>query len=506
MTLLQTHALTRRFPGVLALAEVDFAADAGEVHAVCGANGAGKSTLMNILSATIRPSSGSVSLDGEPVKFGSPADARAAGIATVYQEFSSIPELTVADNIYLGREFRNRFGLVDHDMAMRKADELLSGYDINLSARALVGSLSVADRQLVELARALAQDARVLILDEPTAVLSSSERAKLFAVIRSLAARGLAILYISHRLEEIFEIAYRVSVMRDGALVAVRDRTSLTEAELIRLMTGRDLGAVMPPAAPQTSDIVLSLTGAATGGTDIHVSEGEIFGLAGLVGAGRTSIAQRIAGLRPRGDLQVRLRGAPLAERADRVLSAGVVYMTEDRKHNGIFAPLSLTANATAASLSRFSRKGLLRLRQERSEAGGTLRGLRLVAASLNVPIGQLSGGNQQKVLFARALLSRPRVLICDEPTRGIDVGAKEEVHAVLRKLAADGVAIILISSEFSELLALSHRLAAVREGQIIDVMDNARMDEHALLAAVTSSRADHAAPDRPAATSASRG
>jgi ABC-type sugar transport system ATPase subunit len=297
----------------------------------------------------------------------------------------------------------------------------------------------------------------------------------------------LLILYISHRLEEIFEIADRVSVMRDGALVATRDKAALTTAELVRLMTGRDVSTTATPS-PINHDrrAVLSLKGICENEPSVDLREGEILGLAGLVGAGRTSIVHRIAGLRHRNGFSVDLDGQSLPDDPARVLEAGVVYMTEDRKRDGIFGPLAITVNATAASLGRFSDKGLLRLRAERSEAGALLRELRLVAASIDTPIGQLSGGNQQKVLFARALLAKPKVLICDEPTRGVDVGAKEEIYTVLRRLAANGVAIILISSEFNEVLALSHRIAVVRHGRFTTVVENAGLDEHRLLVAAT--------------------
>lgn len=485
--LLQTRALTRRFPGVVALANVDFAADGGEVHAVCGANGAGKSTLMNVLSGTILPSSGSVSVAGVEVSFASPADARAAGVSIVYQEFSSIPELTVADNIYLGREFRGTLGTVDRRAAARAAGVLLERHGIALDANAMVGSLGVADRQLVELARALSTDARILILDEPTAVLSIAEQEKLFDVIRSLREKGLLVLYISHRLEEIFEIADRVSVMRDGALVATRAKADLTETDLVQLMTGREVSAPHPPAPiPAGSRTALTLSGLAIDGSDVELRQGEILGLAGLVGAGRTSIAHRIVGLRPRSGFTAALDGAPLPDDPARVLETGLVYMTEDRKRDGIFGPLAITSNATAAALKRFSSAGFLRLRRERAAAGEMLRGLRLVAASLDTPIAWLSGGNQQKVLFARALMTAPRVLICDEPTRGVDVGAKEEIYGVLRRLAGEGVAIIVISSELNEVLALSHRIAVVRDGRITETMDNVGLDEHSLTVAAT--------------------
>lgn len=493
--LLQTHELTRRFPGVLALDHVDFAADSQEIHAVCGANGAGKSTLMNILSGTIRPTSGTISIAGEDVSFASPADARNAGVAIVYQEFSSIAELTVADNIYLGHEFRGRFGTIDRKAASRAAADLLHRYAISLSPDTLVGSLGVADRQLVELARALSTDARILILDEPTAVLSGTEQAKLFSVIRTLREKGLLVVYISHRLEEIFEIADKVSVMRDGGLVATRDKSALTTAELVRLMTGREVPANIAPASLQSDrEVVLVLEGLSDDGTPLELREGEILGLAGLVGAGRTSIAHRIAGLRRRDGFSATLSGMLLPDDPAGTLAAGIVYMTEDRKRDGIFGPLSVTANASAASLDRFSWGGLLRLRQERAEAGDVLCGLRLVAASLETPIEALSGGNQQKVLFARALLARPKVLICDEPTRGVDVGAKEEIYAVLRRLAGEGVAIILISSELNEVLALSHRIAVVKHARVSAIMDNFGLDEHALLVAATGAGARRAA------------
>ena len=491
MALLQTRALTRRFPGVLALDGVDFSAEAGEVHAVCGANGAGKSTLMNILSGTIPATSGDVLLDGVPVEFSSPADARSAGISIVYQEFSSIAELTVADNIFLGHEFRKSFGIVDRARASQEAKALLARYDIDLDPDAVVGRLGVADSQLVELARALASDARVLILDEPTAVLSISEQAKLFNVIRTLKARGLLVLYISHRLEEIFEIADTVSVMRDGRHVATRDKADLDQKQLVELMTGHEvLAPLSPPEPKEGGKVVLSMRGLTGDGSDIDLREGEILGLAGLVGAGRTSIARRLAGLLPRTGFTAEMDGAPLPDDAAAVLKAGLVYLTEDRKTDGIFGPLPIPTNATAAALDRYSSAGILSLRRERKDAAAILKRLRLVAGSLDVSIASLSGGNQQKVLFSRALLAKPKVLICDEPTRGVDVAAREDIYQLLRDLAGDGVAIIVISSELGEILALSHRIAIVRHGEVQAMMDNDGLSEHALVASATGTEA----------------
>jgi ABC-type sugar transport system ATPase subunit len=487
MTLLQTRAVTRKFPGVVALREVDFSAGAGEVHAVCGANGAGKSTLMNVLSGTIQPSTGQILVDDAPVHFSSPADAREAGIAIVYQELSSIPELTVADNIFLGREFRSRFGLIDRRRASQEAAKLLTRYSIRLEPDALVAGLGVADRQLVELARALSTDARILILDEPTAVLSRNEQEKLFAVIETLRQRGLLVLYISHRLEEVFAIADRVSVMRDGKLVATRAISDIDQAELVLLMTGHTIVARNPPPGPEAgTPVVLTLRGLAQDGSDINLRKGEIFGLAGLVGAGRTSIARRLAGLLPREGFSALIEGKPLPQSVSTVLSSGIVYLTEDRRNDGVFAPLPIPANATAAALDHFASAGILALGRERREASSILQKLRLVARSLDVPIATLSGGNQQKVLFARALLAKPKVLICDEPTRGVDVAAREDIYDLLRDLAAQGVAIILISSELNEVLELSHRIAIVRHGAVHEVMTNRGLSEHALVVAAT--------------------
>jgi ABC-type sugar transport system ATPase subunit len=485
MPLLETRGLTRRFPGVLALDHVDFAATSGEVHAVCGANGAGKSTLMNILAGALPPTSGTVLIDGAPAVFATPAEARAAGISIVYQEFSSIPELSVADNIFLGREFSRGPRLVDRARARTEVEALLRRYDIRLDPDALVATLSVADRQLVELARALSTDARILILDEPTAVLSLAEQEKLFTVIRALRARGILVLYISHRLEEIFAIADRVTVLRDGRLVATRGTADLTQRDLVRLMTGREVQAITRSGAGvAAAPIVAEIAGNETGGFAIH--RGEILGFAGLMGAGRTWIARRIATVLPRGDLSVRLGGAPVPDDPRAALDAGIVYLTEDRKRDGLFMPLAITRNATAASLPAFSRFGLIAGRREKKAASELLQRLRLVATSLDAPVSGLSGGNQQKVIFARALLAKPKLLLCDEPTRGVDVGAKEEIYALLRALAADGVAVVVISSEFPELIGLCDRLAVVRDYRIQGIVANRDLDEHRLTEIVT--------------------
>jgi ABC-type sugar transport system ATPase subunit len=482
--LLQTQGLTRRFPGVLALDHVDFAADQGEVHAICGANGAGKSTFMNILAGALPASSGTIVIDGVAAALASPAEARAAGVSIVYQEFSSVPELSVADNIFLGREFTRGPKLVDRARARDAARAVLERHGIRLDPDAPVSSLSVADRQLVELARALSTEARILVLDEPTAVLSLAEQDKLFSVVRALRDRGLLVLYISHRLEEIFALADRVTVMRDGRIVGTRATADLTQRELARLMTGRDVQQQNRPDSASRGDAQLRLSG--IGDTELTLHRGEIFGLAGLIGSGRTWIARRIAGLEEPAGLTMRLDGSLLDARRGAGLEHGIVYLTEDRKRDGIFAALPVVPNATAASLRDFSPGGLLAWRRERQAADQILRRLRLAAASLQAPAGSLSGGNQQKILFARAILARPRVLVCDEPTRGVDVGAKQEIYALLRQLSAEGVTIIVVSSEFPELLGLCDRLGVVRDGRVHAIRDNVDLDEHQLMELVT--------------------
>ncbi|MEO8669372.1 MAG: sugar ABC transporter ATP-binding protein, partial [Bauldia sp.] len=436
-------------------------------------------------AGALPPTSGAVLIDGAPAVFATPAAARAAGVSIVYQEFSSIPELSVADNIFLGREFWRGPKLIDRARARREAGDLLRRYDIRLDPDVLVASLSVADRQLVELARALSTEARILILDEPTAVLSLAEQEKLFAVIRALRGRGILVLYISHRLEEIFAIADRVTVLRDGKLVATWETADLTQRDLVRLMTGREVQAIAQTSTDLTAaPVVLDVTGNKTGA--LAVRRGEILGLAGLMGAGRTWIARRIAGVLAHGDLTVRMSGEAVPDDPRAALDRGIVYLTEDRKRDGLFMPLAITINATAASLPSFSPFGLMARRREKKAASELFRRLRLVATSFEAPVSGLSGGNQQKVIFARALLAKPRLLICDEPTRGVDVGAKEEIYALLRALAADGVAVIVISSEFPELIGLCDRLAIVRDGRLHGVVANRNLDEHRLTEIVT--------------------
>ena len=489
MALLETRGLGKTFPGVVALDGVNLAAEAAEVHALVGANGAGKSTLMHILTGVFPATRGSVHLAGQQVRFASPHDAVARGISAVYQEPGAIPQLTVARNVYLGREPRGRCGLIDRRRLRADTRTLVERHRLDLDPDALVEDLSLAQRQMVDIARALSFATRVMILDEPTAALSPPEQEKLFAIIAGLKASGLLTLYVSHRLEELFAIADRISVLRDGRLIATIRAAEATPAALVRLMIGRDAAstaAARPAATSGPPRLRLTRrTGDAEWG--LAIRPGEILGLAGLVGSGRSRIARSLIGLDRTGDISVELDGRPVRLRSPRqALAAGIVYLTEDRKGSGIFPPLSITTNATAAALPRFSPWGVMISRSERRAAASVLDRLRLVARSHAVAISELSGGNQQKVLFARALLCRPRVLICDEPTRGIDIATREQIYAIIAELAADGLAVILISSEFAELLAVCHRLAVVRDGRIAAEFPAAAVDEHGLLLAAT--------------------
>ena len=484
--LLQVRGLTKRFPGVVALEDVDLDGSAGEVHALVGANGAGKSTLMNVLSGVFPPSAGDIRLDGETVSFASPRQAAGRGISTVYQEFSSIPELTVALNVFLGREPAGRMGLLDRRALVRDCREVLERHHLDLDPNAAVETLSVAQQQLVEIARALAVDARVLILDEPTAVLSLREQENLFSIIRGLKADGLLVLYVSHRMEEIFSICDRATVLRDGRLVGTVDIAQTSQADIVRMMIGQDLAASRFEA-PDLGEPILSVALDEGPHSRVTVHRGEIVGLAGLVGAGRTEFARRLIGLGADGRVEMDVDGKRVTVRSPaEALRHGIVYLTEDRKRDGLFSNLSILWNASAGALGRFATRGLLRFSEERQDGGSILERLRLVASSIDVPVSELSGGNQQKVVFGRALLCRPRVLICDEPTRGVDVGAKEEIYRLLVELAGEGVAIVFISSEMKELLRVTHRLLVMRDGAIVRAFETSATSEEEVLLAAT--------------------
>jgi ABC-type sugar transport system ATPase subunit len=471
MTFLEVRGLTKRFQSVLALHAVDFAGETGEVHALVGANGAGKSTFMNILAGAIPPSSGEIFLNGQPVTIRSPREAWRLGISTVYQETSLVPELTVAENLFLGREPASRIGRIDRNAATAAARRVLNDNGIDLDPAAPIGGLSIAQRQLAEIARALASSPRVLILDEPTAILAGAEVEHLFDIVRHLKTSGVLVLHVSHRLEEVFSIADRITVLRDGRKVATVRSSDISPRQLVLMMTGKDIteGLDLPAATIGAAPRLSISWGEPKQASRLAVQPGEIVGLAGLVGSGRTGLALRLAGMRTTPEARIEMDGRPVSIGSPRQASSnGIVYLTEDRKRDGVFLPLSILANTTSAALSLFSRSGIINGRSEREAASGVLARLQTVYRSLDRPARELSGGNQQKLLFGRALLCSPRLLICDEPTRGIDVGAKREIYRILTELAGLGIGIILISSDIKELQAVCHRLVVIRSSHAV--------------------------------------
>jgi ABC-type sugar transport system ATPase subunit len=465
--LLSVEGISKSFPGVRALADVDFELRAGEVHALVGENGAGKSTLVKVLGGGVVPDAGEVRLDGAPLPFGDPLAARRRRVDIIYQEFTLVPQLTAAENIFLGRE-RGRVLLRRAEMR-REAQAILDRLGAAVDANAPVASLGVAQQQMVEIARALGGHPRVLVLDEPTASLSEREATRLFDILRDLRAAGLGIIYISHRLAEVFAIADRVTVLRDGRRVATAPVTGLDRAQLIRWMVGRDLADEFPPRTVEAGDVLLEVRRLAAApyfsDVSLTVRRGEIVGLAGLVGAGRTSVGLALYGaIRANGD--VLLRGRPYKPARPRdAATAGVAYVTEDRAGAGLFPLLTACSNVTIADLGRFARFGIVSRRREHEAAGGAAASVGFRGA-LGQPAGALSGGNQQKLLIARDLLEPPQLLILDEPTRGIDVGAKREIYDVMNRLSADGIGILMISSELPEVLGMSDRIVVMREGR----------------------------------------
>lgn len=483
--------ITKRFPGVLAVDEVSLDIYPGEVHVVAGENGAGKSTLMKLLSQVERPTKGTISINGQPVHFSGPQYAQSLGISMVYQEFALAPHLSIAQNIFLGRE-PTRLGFIDRRGEVRHARELLRRVGLNIDPRRFVSGLSVAEQQRVEIAKALSLDAKLVIMDEPTATLTGQEIEELFDVIRNLTAKGIAILYISHRLDEIFRIADRVTVMRDGQLIATLPRADIDEKKLIRLMVGRDIANLYPKPVTAIGDVVLRVEGIARAHVlhdcSFEVRAGEILGFAGLVGAGRTELARAVFRADHIDAGTIWLDGRRLSIKSpDAAIDAGIGYLTEDRKKDGLALTLGVHQNITLANLPAFA--GILNLGQEKRIAVRARDQLRIRTPSIQRRVNLLSGGNQQKVIVARWLETRARVLFFDEPTRGIDVGAKAEMFELIGRLASEGRAIILISSYLPELLNMCDRMLVLREGRIVGILNRAQFSEERVIALATGAK-----------------
>jgi rhamnose transport system ATP-binding protein len=488
VTLLEARSLTKRYGAVTALGGVSLDLRAGEVHALVGENGAGKSTLVRLLTGASAADSGAIAIDGRLVPRADPTRMRALGVAAIHQQPLLFPDLTVAENLAIGFEPAGAWRRIDWRERRRRGAALLSRVGVALDLDAPVGTLGAAEQQLVEIARALGADARLLLLDEPTAALSGRETARLFDLLRGLRADGVAMLYISHRLDEVEAVADRVSVLRDGELVATRETGAVTRAELIRLMVGRDIQTIVPPRQAAGARVVLDVDGVGCCASGVHdvtlqLRRGEILGLAGLVGAGRTELARVLFGLTPadRGVVRVDGAGVRVGSPADAV-RLGLAYVPEDRRRHGVIGELSVAANMTLASLGSITRAGLLDFARERAIATDYVRRFAIRTPSVDAAVATLSGGNQQKVALARWLAAAPRVLIVDEPTQGIDVGAKAEIHRLLAGLAEEGLAILLISSDLPEVFAMSNRIAVMCHGTIAGTLDRATATEAAIL------------------------
>ncbi|MFV0252860.1 MAG: sugar ABC transporter ATP-binding protein [Beutenbergiaceae bacterium] len=494
--IVSASALTVEYPGVRALDAVNFDVQAGEIVGLIGENGAGKSTLVSIL-AGLRPEyRGEVRIDGSVVDLHSPVQSKSAGIALAQQELSLIPDLSVAENIMLGRLPRKRMGLVDRQRANERAGEALSSLDVDIPLGRLVRQLSPAQAQLVEIAKCLAGDPRLLILDEPTSSLSSLETRKLLKAIKNLRAHGVAVLYISHKLDEVLELTDRVTVLRDGQKVDEGPTTEWDEERMIRAMVGRDLSQMFQRRPHEPGELVLELDGLSSRGTFEDVSltlrQGEVLGLAGLVGAGRTEIAETIFGLRPATAGTVYVDGEPVTIRSPhQAVRRGIALVTEDRRGTGIVGDLGTQVNMALASLERRTRLQFVQHRTERDQAIATASRLHLAAGALPRSIRTLSGGNQQKAVLGKWLMSTPRILILDEPTRGVDVGAKSEIYTAIDSLTRDGMAVLLISSEMPEILGLCDRVAVIRAGRLVAEYTGDEASEELLMAAASESR-DH--------------
>ena len=485
--MLRALELRKDFGGLTVLhpTSIDFLP--GEVHALMGENGAGKSTLMKIVAGLYRPDGGQVEWRERYAEFTSPHDALVAGIAMIHQELMPIPNLTVAENITLGTEPCSSFGLIDRPAQLARAKVLLGELESDINPTRMMRTLTVAQTQVVEIAKALGRQADVILMDEPTAALSDHEVAALFRAITRLKARGVAIVYTTHKMDEVFRLADRISVLRDGRLVGTAPAAELNPAKLITMMVGRELADVFPVRHSPSDEILLEVSRLtrepAFRDISFQVRRGEVVALAGLMGAGRTEVVSAIYGLQPASEGQIYLKGKPISIRnPEDALAAGIGMVTEDRQGLGLIPALGVGQNITLSALRDYSRGPLVDHSAESAASETQMTEFAVKANSSSQPISQLSGGNQQKALLARCLLGGPDLIILDEPTRGIDIGAKAEIYALIQKLARAGKGILLVSSELPEVLSLAHRIVVLRRGSVSATLDAASTDQETVL------------------------
>jgi ribose transport system ATP-binding protein len=498
--ILSVHNISKGFPGVQALKDVSLDLRAGEIHAICGENGAGKSTLMKVLAGSLEPDAGDIVFRGEKVRFRTPLDARRKGILLIHQEISLVPQMTVAENLFLGM-FPSRNGYtVDQKGLVSSADSVLkkAGYDLN--ANQIAGSLPIARQQMVELARASVFDAAVVIFDEPTASLTQLEASVLFRNILSLKKRGVGIVYISHKMDEIFELSDRITVLRDGEFRATLDTAETSEGEITKLMIGRTLDAVVRKCCSEPRAEILRVENLNVPGYAYDVSfsikAGEIVGLYGLVGAGRSEVAEVVCGLRARSGGTLHWKGQAIEIASTRAaVSLGIALVPEDRKRQGLILGMSALHNLTLPLLKRLSIGGFVQRPREKMLFADFVRRLGIKVSAKNTRVGTLSGGNQQKIVIAKWLAMGPELLILDEPTRGVDVGAKAEIHQLISELAANGVAVLLISSEMTEIIQLSDRVLTMYRGRMTGDIPFDEISEERLVTGVMSAAAESLSP-----------
>jgi inositol transport system ATP-binding protein len=493
--ILQMENISKSFPGVKALDSVELAVRPATVHALMGENGAGKSTLMKILIGMYTPDSGRITFQGKSVVISDTDSALKMGISMIHQELSPVPYMSVAENIWLGREPLNKFGLIDKKTLLAKTRTLLEGLEININPSALMRELSIANTQMVEIAKAISYDSSLIIMDEPTSAITTREVEHLFRMINNLRDKGVAVIYITHKMDEVFQISDEITVFRDGRHIATVLSEKTTKNDLITMMVGRELTNIFPKLDAPVGEVVLSVRNLSRKGKVDDVSfelrRGEILGLAGLMGAGRTEVIEGIFGMEKidSGEILIKGKKVEIKSPAD-AIKHGVALLTEDRKLTGIMAVLSVRDNITVASMGNFTRSGFLNKRLMNETCNNEKTKLDIKTPSMEQMIKLLSGGNQQKVLVSRWLLTSPDILILDEPTRGIDVGAKAEIHRLMSLLAQEGKAIIMISSELPEILGMSDRVLVMHEGKLVGEFDRAEVTQEKIMHAATGNAA----------------